>query len=120
MAKVAKILTPTLLAVNVGKATGVQVGDEVILFRSEHVNDPVTGEELDVVNFVKLRLEISEVREKMSLAKVTDRQRSQSSVGGAGKLKTMGDGFTGEEDVSVQTGEDVVIRREDPPAEPPF
>ncbi|MFJ8792711.1 FlgT C-terminal domain-containing protein [Streptomyces sp. NPDC102462] len=71
-AKLAALVDDSRIAINAGSNKGVAEGDEVVLFRTVEVTDPDTGESLGSVDVRKLALEIELVREKMSVAIVTD------------------------------------------------
>ena len=121
-AKVAKLLTPTRLAINAGRDKGVTVGDVVTMFRTEVIQDPDTQEELDRIQLEKLQLVVDDVREKISIARVTSRRNPP----GANYLNralagtmTIGERSRGDVDVIVQVGETVLVTHSEPPAKPP-
>lgn len=71
-AKVAAIITESQVALNAGSNEGVQVGDEVTLYKVVQVADPETKEPLGTVAVPKLELRVEHVQEKLSVASVTE------------------------------------------------
>lgn len=69
-AKVARVLSDRSIAINVGEEAGVELGDTVLVWRSVEVRDPDTNGILGTVRLENLRLEVSEVHEYFSLARV--------------------------------------------------
>lgn len=69
-AKVARVLSETAIAINVGDEAGVSSGNTVIVWRSVDVADPDTGDVLGTVRLQNLRLEVYEVQQLFSLARV--------------------------------------------------
>jgi hypothetical protein len=69
-AKVARVMNETTIAINVGEDAGVEPGNLVVHWRTVDVTDPDTGETLGSVRLPNLRLEVSEVYERFSLARV--------------------------------------------------
>ena len=82
--KVARILSSRQLVINVGLEKGVAVGMkfDVLDPKGDDIKDPDTGEILGSVNRPKVRVEIIEVQEKLSVAQ-TYKKRTVN-VGGAG------------------------------------
>lgn len=68
-AKVASVMSATTIAINAGENNGVAYGDRVVVWRFVDVTDPDTGEELGRVRLANLRLRVSEVHERFSLAR---------------------------------------------------
>jgi hypothetical protein len=82
--KVARILTSRQLALNVGEQDGVRVGMlfEVLDPKGEDIKDPDSGEVLGSVPRPKVRVRVTHVEQKLSLAE-TFRKR-KTNVGGSG------------------------------------
>ena len=74
--KIAAIITSTKLALNVGEKEGVRVGDIVVVFDAMTVDDPDGGPALGTVLNAKVRLAVTEVQPRLSVAVVTDTYRS--------------------------------------------
>ena len=81
--KVAKILGKGEIVINRGRANGVRAGMifEVFAPEGEEVWDPDTGETLGTVEDVKARAEVTEVKERLAVARLTD---AASQFGGPG------------------------------------
>lgn len=69
-AKVARVISDLSIAINAGEDSGVDGGNAVIVWRLVEVKDPDTGEILGTVRLQNLRLEVYEVHERFSLARV--------------------------------------------------
>jgi hypothetical protein len=69
--KVAGILNARELAINIGSNSGVQVGMKFRVMSSEEtkVYDPETGDLLGLIDREKVRVQATEVREKLSICK---------------------------------------------------
>ena len=82
--KVAQILNSRELVINVGSNSGVVIGMrfEVMDAKGEDVRDPATGELLGSVERPKVRVEISKVQERLSVASTY--KKETVNVGGAG------------------------------------
>lgn len=78
-ARVATVLTDYKVALNVGKASGVEVGDAVVLWNVVTVTDPDTAEELGTVRLEKMRMELVEIHDKFCIAEVL--RGSDSALG---------------------------------------
>lgn len=78
---VAQLVTDEQLLINVGERDGVREGMtfEVLDPRTMNVKDPVTGEDLGSLKRVKIRVVVTQVSERLSLA----RTRSSGSTLGA-------------------------------------
>lgn len=72
-AKVARVLSETAIAINVGEDAGVEYGNAVIVWRSVDVDDPDTGDTLGTVKLQNLRLKVYEVHPRLALAKIEPR-----------------------------------------------
>lgn len=119
-AKVAAVTAESQIAINAGTENGVQVGDEVILYRRVNVPDPDSGVSLGSAIYPKLHLKVNMVMPKFSVAVVVDRfNRSDdpwsSAVSGASvsRLKSV---TTNPEEESLGTvllsvGESVTVKR---------
>ncbi len=81
--KVAKILGKGEIALNRGRSHGVRQGMlfEIFAPEGEEVWDPDTGETLGTVEDVKAKAEVTEVKEKLSIARISD---TDSPLGAAG------------------------------------
>src|SRR3954464_3175528 len=81
--KVAKILGNNEIVINRGSGQGVRRGMlfEVFAPEGEEVWDPDTGETLGTVEDVKAKAEVTEVKEKLAIARVFD---ADSPFGAAG------------------------------------
>jgi hypothetical protein len=66
-AKVAKVISEYEAALTAGSEQGVKPGDIATIFREIEVTDPDSGEPLGTVERPAVRLEIIEVRPKMSV-----------------------------------------------------
>ena len=81
--KVAKILGKGEVVINRGRQHGVRGGMvfEIFAPEGEEVWDPDTGETLGTVEDVKAKAEVTEVKEKLAVARLSD---AGSPLGGAG------------------------------------
>jgi hypothetical protein len=81
--KVAKILGKGEIVLNRGRSHGVKQGMlfEIFSPEGEEVWDPDTGETLGTVEDVKAKAEITEVKEKLAIARIFD---ADSPFGAAG------------------------------------
>lgn len=80
--KVARILNSREIAINVGSTNGVVVGMHFdVVYPKEDIRDPDTKEVLGSLNLSKVRVRITKVRERLSLATT---QKKQVNVGGYG------------------------------------
>ncbi len=81
--KVAKILGKGEIVINRGRQNGVRAGMifEVFAPEGEEVWDPDTGETLGTVEDVKAKAEVTEVKERLAVARLTD---AASPFGGPG------------------------------------
>ncbi len=81
--KVAKILGKGEVVLNRGRMHGVRQGMvfEIFAPEGEEVWDPDTGETLGTVEDVKAKAEVTEVKEKLAIARFVD---SESPFGAAG------------------------------------
>lgn len=82
--QVAKILTSRELVINRGSVDGVQHGMrfEVLDPRAENIEDPVTGETLGSLDRPKVKVEVSDVSERLSVARTYESMTV--NVGGSG------------------------------------
>ena len=89
--KVARILNSREMAINVGSDSGVTVGMrfDVMDTKGEDIQDPDTGELLGSVERPKVRVEISNVQERLSVASTYEQE--QVNVGGAGLFSGVGE-----------------------------
>lgn len=125
-AKVAAVVSDYKIAINAGANKSVEVDDIVALRREVEVHDPDTNESLGKVYFTRLRLRIDQVKEKMAIAVVTDREAGDDSwVPGKVRRFKMVTTDPFEEDsrtVLVVIGEAATVARpqSSPSSEPPF
>lgn len=82
--KVAQVLNEREIAINVGTAHGVDVGMyfNVIDAQNAEIKDPDTGEVLGSIERPKVRVEITHVQEKLSVA--TTYETTRMNIGGEG------------------------------------
>ncbi len=85
--KIAKILGNTEVVINRGRVQGVRQGMQFEIFApdGEEVWDPDTGETLGTVEDVKARAEVTEVKDRLAIARLT----STSQQAGASDLGDM-------------------------------
>lgn len=77
--KIARILNAREIALNVGTAKGVTVGMHFdVMDAYEDISDPDTGEVLGAIERPKVRLEITQAQEKLSVATRCHTKRIQS------------------------------------------
>lgn len=66
--RVAKIISPSKIAINLGLKDGVEVGMKFIIYEEgEMICDPETRESLEPLELVKGKVEIINVQEKISI-----------------------------------------------------
>jgi hypothetical protein len=84
--KVAKILGKGEIVLNRGRSHGVRQGMlfEVFAPEGEEVWDPDTGETLGTVEDVKAKAEVTEVKEKLAVARIFDADSPFGAAAGAG------------------------------------
>jgi hypothetical protein len=84
--KVAKILGKGEVVLNRGRTHGVRTGMlfEIFAPEGEEVWDPDTGETLGSVEDVKAKAEVTEVKEKLAIARIFDDDAADSPLGVAG------------------------------------
>ena len=89
--KVAKILGKGEIVINRGRQNGVRQGMmfEVFSPGGEEVWDPDTGETLGTVEDVKARAEITEVKDRLAVARITDAGSPFGGTAGIGNLGEM-------------------------------
>ena len=88
--KVARILDERKIALNLGYANGVSVGMyfDVINPNGQDIEDPDTGNSLGSIELPKVRVRVTHVQEKLSVA--TTYQTKKVNVGGTGGYLTFG------------------------------
>jgi hypothetical protein len=88
--KVARILNSREMVINVGAQSGVAVGMrfEVMDIKGEDIRDPDTGELLGSLERPKVRVEVSKVEERLSVASTY--KQETVNVGGAGMGTAIG------------------------------
>jgi len=87
--KVAKILGKGEIVLNRGRSHGVRQGMvfEIFAPEGEEVWDPDTGETLGTVEDVKAKVEVTEVKEKLAIARVVDADSPFGAAAGLGELQ---------------------------------
>ena len=87
--KVAKILGKGEIVLNRGRWHGVRQGMVFEIFspEGEEVWDPDTGETLGTVEDVKAKAEVTEVKEKLAIARVFDADSPFGAAAGLGELQ---------------------------------
>lgn len=82
--KVARILSSRDLAITVGSNDGVKVGMlfEVMDTKGEDIKDPVTGDLLGSIDRAKIRVKITRVQQRLSVASTY--KKETVNVGGRG------------------------------------
>ena len=84
--KVARVLNEREIAINKGTADGATIGMyfDVMEVHNENIIDPDTGEVLGPIERSKVRVEVTHVQEKLSVA--TTYQSEKVNLGGSGRL----------------------------------
>lgn len=84
--KVARVLNEREIAINKGAADGVTIGMyfDIMEVHNEDIIDPETGEMLGPIERSKVRLKVTHVQEKLSVA--TTYQSEEVNLGGSGHL----------------------------------
>ena len=87
--KVAKILGKGEIVLNRGRSHGVRQGMvfEIFAPEGEEVWDPDTGETLGTVEDVKAKAEVTEVKERLAIARVFDADSPFGAAAGLGELQ---------------------------------
>lgn len=121
-AKVAAIVAPTVMAINLGTNGGVEVDDEVTLHRRVDIRDPDTGESLGVVTFPRLRFKVTSVADRLAIAQITNRAKVNRA--GLPPLLELTEDQRDESPLHalVTIGEAALVQRDRPAGddEPPF
>lgn len=88
--KVARILNSRELAINVGNINGVVVGMyfDVLDPKGEDITDPDTGEVLGSIDRPKVRVQVTKVHERLSVASTF--KKHQVNVGGSASVFDIG------------------------------
>lgn len=85
--KVAQVLNSREVALNVGSAKGVVVGMYFdVLVEPKDIEDPDTGDKLGTIERYKVRVQVTQVQEKLSVAATYRTKR----VNGGGSLTDLG------------------------------
>ena len=124
-AKVATVLSASLIALNLGSAAGIREGDKVRLHNSIAVSDPDTAEELGTVRLIRATFSVTSVQERICVAVIEDRiPNAAGNFFDPPKRKTITASAADADAKSlfVQLGEEaVVVRAVEPQSdEPPF
>ena len=87
--KVAKILGKGEVVLNRGRTHGVRPGMHFEIFapEGEEVWDPDTGETLGTVEDVKAKAEVTEVKEKLAIARISDADSPFGAAAGFGEMQ---------------------------------
>lgn len=82
--KVARILNSREIALTVGATSGVVIGMhfDVMDLKGENITDPDTGELLGSIERPKVRVQVTQVQEKLSIASTYKKERV--NIGGTG------------------------------------
>ena len=88
--KVAQVLNNREIAINLGAAKGVTIGMyfDVVDANGQNIKDPDTGEVLGSIERPKVRVKITRVQEKLSVA--TTYRSKKVNVGGTGGIRPLG------------------------------
>lgn len=116
-AKVASVISPTQIAINVGSNKGISIKHSATIFRDVEIKDPDGGAFLGSVKVPILRLRVNTVQDKFCLATVTDLAGSDLNspmvsfgVPGLTRTKTITQGASPDPDVvRVSIGQEVLI-----------
>lgn len=121
-AKVARILSDYELVLNAGEEHGVEEGHSAQLYESVEVSDPDTGEPLGSVRKKILGLEITQVQERLSVARSSDIVRVSNPLeifGGSSQSQrrvrrkiTDTPGLNDSTTVLVSVGDEVIIENQ--------
>jgi hypothetical protein len=111
-AVVARIVSPSELIINRGSQDGVALDMifEVIDNRTRDVKDPRTGENLGSIDRVKSRVVVTDLGDRVALAKPMGRARSTISLGGSSRSRSLLSEETWPEGVAV--GDEALHRGE--------
>src|ERR671917_2202880 len=87
--KVAKILGKGEIVVNRGRSHGVRTGMlfEIFAPEGEEVWDPDTGETLGTVEDVKAKAEVTEVKERLAVARIQHAQETPFGAADIGEMQ---------------------------------
>ena len=91
--KIARVLNSREIAINIGLDAGVRSGMlfDVLDPKGEDISDPETGEVLGSVDRPKVRVKITDVKEKLSIASTY--RSSKINVGGQGNYGSIAEMF---------------------------
>lgn len=84
--KVARVLNSREIAINVGSGSGVEVGMYFAIMdtKFEDITDPDTGKKLGSIKRPKVRVKVTQVKEKLSIASTYEKK--EINVGGSGTM----------------------------------
>lgn len=118
-AKIAQVLNSKSIAINVGGDDGVEVGNTVIAWRTVQVEDPDSfGKFLGTVTIENLRLKISQVQSKLSVASVQPSGMNLfGTIWGSSKVITSSDLEEDEKKVRLDVGDVVTVTTSNHPSE---
>jgi hypothetical protein len=85
--KVAAILNDRELVINKGETSGVKSGMIFGVLEEKEVQDPDTKEELGLIEIVKIRVKVVDVKPKMSICRTYETYHF--NLGGSGQLRFM-------------------------------
>lgn len=88
--KVARVLDARHLVINVGTTHGVSVGMyfDVLDARGDEIKDPDTGDVLGSIDRPKVRVLVTKVQDKLSVASTF--KKKEINIGGRGSLEVSG------------------------------
>jgi hypothetical protein len=107
---VARIISESELVINRGSADGVAVDMifDIVDDRLRDVKDPRTGENLGSIDRLKARIAITEIGDRIALARAFGRARTPISLGGPPRSRSLLSDETWPEGVSV--GDEAIHR----------
>jgi len=117
-AKVARVMSATTIAINVGENAGVESGNEVVVWRHVDVKDPDTKESLGTVRLQNLRLTVSDVYERFALARVDTGSNILAGMFKPSKIIASSSRALDEDSVSLGPGDEVSVFVADLPDAP--
>jgi hypothetical protein len=123
-AKVAEVMPPYEIVLNVGKSKNVERGFLVTVWRSVEVNDPDTGKAIGLVRRPKLRFQVTEVQDSLCIAESIEFAASAldtllSSSGPERKrVARVGSARVSSDETPVAIGDAATLQAPPPPSSP--
>ena len=116
--KVANVVPPSRLVINIGRANGVAIGDRGAVFSGIEVKDPETGEALGRLEETKLRFEVEQAEARFSVVRSVDLVPAPfPQLLGLGGMQQdvmhVSSGVSDSSTVSIGVGETVYVSHED-------